>query len=1246
MYKLKWKKPTPVGGGKVEIDVPVGTVVSDKSSLRFTGKGSANYGTVQQENLMRLLENFADNIEPLHPTVGQEWYDTDSKSLKVCTSTLPSVVWESIGGLQVSATAPTPASLGDFWFQSANSLSGILYIFTGVGRYPDTATTIGGWSQVWPTIEITAGREEYDEVLSNISKLIGGVSVGGNEIIGKLVTNLTNLQALDQDLVSRFNASPSLDTNILAPVGAPTTELLIDTNSNDWDTLLAAAKLAVNRLELPNLAANISPISFVSDGRQVPQSLISLSTSDVRYPSLERRSNRRFGAVTLINVYAETVNTLAVAAANRYSIKGIDSMPTGAITTTTHYTTSTTHSGSGSSNISVIFRFATLAEMKRFLYSGGAIQIKLTHALPQTTNAADTNLKSLIDQRGLVRLTADKTRVFSNNLPTQLTLQPAALGIEGAVTNVPRIIQTVNGASYTVRAIESTINNQFSVSINFSSTGSLTGTTTAEFSVIRDTTTYSSPAIAVFPPPLSFVAGDASGFVNIVPASPPVAAFIASPLTGPAPLLVTFSDQSPNAPTSWAWDFENNGTTDSTIQNPTRIYSTPGSYSVRLTVTNQDGTNTGTQADYIVVAAAAAAAVFGVCTITVSGGGTYNSTPTVIFTGGGGSGATATANMVAGGFTGGQIVFAQYVDQNTFVSFGYPGFDLGVIPTATISGGGGSGATVGTIVMGPGYVNRSSHAPEVSANPATYSGPFGGDGSGGTVFSIPTYGAQGFAVTGPPYGPAGGDGYTVAPAVVFTRTHTASSGTIYYTDPVATANISGGQITGLTFSNVGSWKIPIDVESNMLGSGYLITFVGGTFTIPASSKNTPVEYTTWWANPSWNRGSGYLNSEPYITLNNVVSGSPTVFGRITKRPSSIPITNGGSGYTSNGFVVFSPDNGIGTGVAASTNYTVTNTVGSITINNKGTGYSSPPTISFNGGDMISPAMAVANICLLTPAPTITVNASSSPIGVNQTFNVGTYTGVVTTRVLNSGPGTIANYTFSAGVISYLGTIAAGNYGSTISITVSNEGGSATSSALFTAPVLVVGAPTITLNATSSPAGPDSSFAIGTYTGTITTATLVSGPGSISQNYIFASGIISFSGILLLANNGESISITVSNSGGTATATAQLAVTSLAFALVGTNHTFNSNAAIATFTPPRKTILATSTVGSAIATATVTSGALPPGTSIQANQGSNGDVVIAGTPTTPGTYNFTLQVTDFGYSSNSPATSPTITITVV
>ncbi|AKB20051.1 MULTISPECIES: disaggregatase related repeat-containing protein [unclassified Methanosarcina] len=72
----------------------------------------------------------------------------------------------------------------------------------------------------------------------------------------------------------------------------------------------------------------------------------------------------------------------------------------------------------------------------------------------------------------------------------------------------------------------------------------------------------------------------------------PVAAFSASPISGNAPLDVTFTDSSTGSPTAWNWNFGDG--TSSTEKSPTHTYSTAGNYTVILTASNAAGSNTVT----------------------------------------------------------------------------------------------------------------------------------------------------------------------------------------------------------------------------------------------------------------------------------------------------------------------------------------------------------------------------------------------------------------------------------------------------------------------------------------------------------------------------------------------------------------------------------------------------------------------------------------------------------------------------
>jgi PKD repeat protein len=80
---------------------------------------------------------------------------------------------------------------------------------------------------------------------------------------------------------------------------------------------------------------------------------------------------------------------------------------------------------------------------------------------------------------------------------------------------------------------------------------------------------------------------------------PPVANFYGKPTSGKVPLSVLFTDTSTGSPTTWYWDFGDG--TNATDRNPVHTYTTPGKYTVSLTVTNAGGSNTKTRTEYITV---------------------------------------------------------------------------------------------------------------------------------------------------------------------------------------------------------------------------------------------------------------------------------------------------------------------------------------------------------------------------------------------------------------------------------------------------------------------------------------------------------------------------------------------------------------------------------------------------------------------------------------------------------------------
>ena len=82
---------------------------------------------------------------------------------------------------------------------------------------------------------------------------------------------------------------------------------------------------------------------------------------------------------------------------------------------------------------------------------------------------------------------------------------------------------------------------------------------------------------------------------------PPTAELDSDVTTAVAGQTVFFSDQSAGVPTAWMWDLDGDGLTDSTLEAPSFLYDTPGTYDVTLTVSNSFGSDTRSELAYITV---------------------------------------------------------------------------------------------------------------------------------------------------------------------------------------------------------------------------------------------------------------------------------------------------------------------------------------------------------------------------------------------------------------------------------------------------------------------------------------------------------------------------------------------------------------------------------------------------------------------------------------------------------------------
>jgi hypothetical protein len=97
------------------------TVVDDaaldlSTSLTFVGKNYAGYGQIINQNLIKLLENFANTAAPAKIITGQTWFDTVNQKLRIYTGT----AFKTLSSMEVSSSQPHTLTTGDFWFNTSN----------------------------------------------------------------------------------------------------------------------------------------------------------------------------------------------------------------------------------------------------------------------------------------------------------------------------------------------------------------------------------------------------------------------------------------------------------------------------------------------------------------------------------------------------------------------------------------------------------------------------------------------------------------------------------------------------------------------------------------------------------------------------------------------------------------------------------------------------------------------------------------------------------------------------------------------------------------------------------------------------------------------------------------------------------------------------------------------------------------------------------------------------------------------
>lgn len=146
--------------------------VDQSTSITLIGKNYAAFGEVFNENLVWMLENFANSTPPENPIIGQLWYDTTTSSLKI----FDGLTFKSSTGIEISSTVPENSQDGTLWFNSQTTQLNVASdgVFTVVGplRAIDRNGQIISNTEVVPSTLIDTSNAEHAVIKILVNSLL------------------------------------------------------------------------------------------------------------------------------------------------------------------------------------------------------------------------------------------------------------------------------------------------------------------------------------------------------------------------------------------------------------------------------------------------------------------------------------------------------------------------------------------------------------------------------------------------------------------------------------------------------------------------------------------------------------------------------------------------------------------------------------------------------------------------------------------------------------------------------------------------------------------------------------------------------------------------------------------------------------------------------------------------------------------------------------------------------------------
>lgn len=155
--------------GSILTTVADGQVDSLSTDISLIGKNYSGFGEILNENLIKMLENFASVSRPTKPLRGEIWFDVSESRLKVYNG----VDFSTVGSATISTLQPTTLNPGDLWFNDTDKQ---LYFYDGantilLGPMYSSLQGVSGF-----TIENITDTLNQERVVASL--YVGSVLVG------------------------------------------------------------------------------------------------------------------------------------------------------------------------------------------------------------------------------------------------------------------------------------------------------------------------------------------------------------------------------------------------------------------------------------------------------------------------------------------------------------------------------------------------------------------------------------------------------------------------------------------------------------------------------------------------------------------------------------------------------------------------------------------------------------------------------------------------------------------------------------------------------------------------------------------------------------------------------------------------------------------------------------------------------------------------------------------------------------